>query len=156
MPRQARIDAPGALHHIIARGMERREIFYDERDRADFLHRLGRIVTESQTRCFAWALIPNHFIYCSKPAMFPWLRHASVVERLCRKLQSTSPQKWPSVSKPLQVNTLSGDVYLRELVRYIHLNPLRAGIIKTLEELDRYLYCGHSYLMGNSQTIAGD
>jgi putative transposase len=43
------------------------------------------------------------------------------------------------------------DAYLKELVRYIHLNPLRAGIVNTLEELDRYRYCGHSYLMGNSQ-----
>ena len=61
MPRQARIDAPGALYHIIARGIERRNIFYDEKDRDDFLHRLGEIVTQSKTRCYAWALIPNHF-----------------------------------------------------------------------------------------------
>jgi len=62
MPRQARIDAPGALHHIIARGIERRKIFYDEKDRDDFLQRLGEIVTQSKTRCYAWALIPNHFL----------------------------------------------------------------------------------------------
>jgi hypothetical protein len=40
-PRKARIDAPGALHHIIVRGIEHPKIFYDDRDRANFLKRLG-------------------------------------------------------------------------------------------------------------------
>ena len=60
MPRKARIDAPGALHHIIVRGIERRKIFYDDRDRDYFLERLGVVLTETSTRCFAWTLIPNH------------------------------------------------------------------------------------------------
>jgi putative transposase len=61
MPRQSRIDAAGALHHIIVRGIERREIFDDDQDRYGFLERLGAIIEEAQTRCYAWALIPNHF-----------------------------------------------------------------------------------------------
>ena len=61
MPRKSRIDAPGALHHIIARGIERCKIFRDKADRNNFLDRLGGIVKETNTRCFGWALIPNHF-----------------------------------------------------------------------------------------------
>ena len=61
MPRQSRIDAPGALHHIIARGNEKRKIFEDKPDRQQFLTRLGDILTNTQTTCYAWALIPNHF-----------------------------------------------------------------------------------------------
>ena len=60
MPRKARIDAPGALHHIIARGIEQRKIFFDNADRDNFLERLGTILTETRTPCFAWTLIPNH------------------------------------------------------------------------------------------------
>ncbi len=60
MPRRSRIDAPGALHHIIARGIERRAIFRDDQDRADFLERLGANLEESRTLCFAWALLSNH------------------------------------------------------------------------------------------------
>ena len=60
MPRKARIDAPGALHHIIVRGIERRKIFWDDADRDSFTDRLGRILTQTHTDCFAWALIPNH------------------------------------------------------------------------------------------------
>ena len=60
MPRQARIDAPGALHHIIIRGIERRVIFKDAQDYQNFLERLGHILTDASTPCYAWALMTNH------------------------------------------------------------------------------------------------
>jgi putative transposase len=53
MPRKARIDAPEALHHIIIRGIERKAIFKDRIDRRNFLNRLDRIVSETQTGCYA-------------------------------------------------------------------------------------------------------
>jgi len=61
MPRQARIDTPGALHHIICRGIERRNIFKDNTDRNRFLERLGSVLQKTSTPCYGWALIPNHF-----------------------------------------------------------------------------------------------
>jgi len=61
MPRKARIDAPGALHHIIVRGIDRCSIFLDNRDYDQCLERLDLILTETDTPCHAWALIPNHF-----------------------------------------------------------------------------------------------
>ena len=60
MPRKARIDAPGAVHHIIIRGIERRQIFRNDSDRVDLLQRFGGLLSETQTECFAWTLIPNH------------------------------------------------------------------------------------------------
>ena len=60
MPRQARIDAPGALHHIIVRGIERKKIFHDNKDRNDFLDRIGGTLKETSTSFYGWALIPNH------------------------------------------------------------------------------------------------
>ncbi len=66
MPRKARIDAPGAVHHIIVRGIERRRIFSDEQDRDNFVERLGGIVTEKQTCCFACA--HNMLIFYCEPA----------------------------------------------------------------------------------------
>ena len=71
MPRQARIDAPGAVHHIIARGIERRRIFTDDHDRRDFVRRLGELIIETRTQCFAWALIPNHFHLLFKTGAVP-------------------------------------------------------------------------------------
>ena len=63
MPRKARIDAAGVLHHIIVRGIERRRIFSDDQDPDNFVERLGDIVTESETFCFALALMPNHSLF---------------------------------------------------------------------------------------------
>lgn len=79
MPRKARIDAPGALHHIIVRGIERRKIFLDDQDREDFVERLGGILTETHTCCLAWALIPNHahFLFRTGPTPI-----ATVMRRL--------------------------------------------------------------------------
>ena len=61
MPRQARIDAPGALQHIIVRGIERKRIFSDDRDRDHFGGRWGTVLPEIFAHCYAWALIPDHF-----------------------------------------------------------------------------------------------
>jgi hypothetical protein len=61
MPRVARLDTPGLLQHVIVRGVERREIFSDDRDRGRFVVRLSSLLEETETSCYAWALIPNHF-----------------------------------------------------------------------------------------------
>ena len=53
MLRKARIDAPGALHHIICRGIERRKIFRDSKDRDNFIGRLGTVLLETETHCYA-------------------------------------------------------------------------------------------------------
>jgi REP element-mobilizing transposase RayT len=71
MPRKARIDAPGALHHIIVRGIERRKIFWDDVDRDSFIDRLGQVLPETHTDCFAWALIANHVHLLSRTGITP-------------------------------------------------------------------------------------
>ena len=60
MPRLARLDAPGVLHHIIIRGIERRKIFRDDFDRENLLERLSILVPETQTICYAWVFMSNH------------------------------------------------------------------------------------------------
>jgi len=79
MPRKARIDSAGALHHIICRGIERKEIFKDDIDRNNFVDRLGSILAETKTPCFAWALIPNHFHLLLRTANVPI---ATIMRRL--------------------------------------------------------------------------
>ncbi len=60
MPRKAGIDAAGAIHHIIIRGIERKKIFRNDADRDNLIERFGKIVTETKTACYGWSLIPNH------------------------------------------------------------------------------------------------
>ena len=71
MPRKARIDAAGALHHIIVRGIERRKIFWDDADRDSFVNRLGKVLIETHTDCFAWAMIPNHVHLLMRTGLTP-------------------------------------------------------------------------------------
>lgn len=60
MPRGPRLDAPGTLHHIMVRGIERRRIFLDDEDRDDFLTRLAGLAKRAAVTVYAWALLPNH------------------------------------------------------------------------------------------------
>jgi putative transposase len=61
MPRVARLDAPGILHHVIGRGIERKKIFINDTDRNDFIDRLAAIVEEGAMDVYTRVLIPNHF-----------------------------------------------------------------------------------------------
>jgi REP element-mobilizing transposase RayT len=149
MPRKARIDAPGALQHIIARGIEGRKIFQTKADYTDFLKRLGKILNETSTQCFAWALIPNHFHLLLKTGHTPiahvMLRlltgYAVCFNRRHRRRGHLFQNRYKSI-------LCQEDAYLLELVRYIHLNPLRAKVVLDMKGLDKYPYSGHSVVMG--------
>ena len=69
MQRKARIDA--VFHHIMVRGIERRKIFRNEEDRINFIERLGEIVSESETKCFAWTLMPSHVYLVLRTGLVP-------------------------------------------------------------------------------------
>ena len=60
MPRKARLDTPGTLHHVIIRGIERRPIVDDDKDRENFVSRLAQLAAETETGIFAWTLMTNH------------------------------------------------------------------------------------------------
>ena len=62
MPRTARSDAPGVLHHVMLRGIEGRKIFLNNKDRHDFFKRLEDICPEMQMECYAWAFMSNGFM----------------------------------------------------------------------------------------------
>ncbi|HUN53869.1 MAG TPA: transposase [Smithella sp.] len=152
MPRSARIDAPGALHHIMIRGMERKQIFRDNSDREDFLVRLEKLLPATQTSCFAWAMIPNHAHFLFRTGNVPVV---TLMSRLLTGYAMHFNMRHKRSGRLFQNRYKSilcqEDTYLTELVRYIHLNPLRAGLVKTMGELNRYAYCGHSVLMGNKK-----
>ena len=149
MPRKARLDAPGAVQHIIIRGIERRKIFRNDFDRADLIKRLGRLLSETRTECFAWALIPNHAHFLLRTGL---LSIAAVMRRMLTGYAVSFNNRYRRHGKLFQSRYKSilcqEDLYLKELVRYIHLNPLRAGLADDLKALDRYPWCGHSVLMG--------
>lgn len=152
MPRQARIDAPGALHHLIIRGIERRRIFQDDRDRNDFLNRLGDILLETATPCYAWALIPNHVHLLLRTGTVPI---ATVMRRVLTGYAVTynlrQGRHGPLFQNRYKSILCQEDPYLLELVRYIHLNPLRAKLVEGLTALETYPYCGHGVILGRRE-----
>ena len=149
MPRKARIDAPGALHHIIVRGIEKRNIFEDDKDRKQFIKRLGDIFSEAETPIYAWALIPNHLHLLLKTGLTPI---ATLMRRLLtgyavyfnhrhRRHGHLFQNRYKSI-------LCQEEPYFRQLVRYIHLNPLRANLVDSIKALDKYPFSGHSAVVG--------
>jgi len=152
MPRTARLDAPGVLHHVIIRGIERRKIFRNNKDREDFIERLEVLCPGTQTTCYAGAFVSNHAHFLFRTGTEPL---SGLMRRLLtgyvigfNHRHGRSGQLFQNRYKSI---ICQEGTYLRELVRYIHLNPIRAGMVQTLDELKSYKYCGHSSLMGKTE-----
>ncbi len=149
MPRQPRLDAPGVLHHVMARGIERTRIFRDDRDRDKFVERLSGLVERKAFLLYAWVLIPNHFHLLLRTAKLPLSRamrrlmtgHAVGFNRRHRRAGHLFQNRYKSI-------VCEDEPYFLELVRYLHLNPVRAGLAKNLKELEAYPYSGHAALVG--------
>jgi putative transposase len=60
MPRGPRLDSPGTLHHVIIRGIEKREIVADDKDRGIFVSGMGSVALKTGTNIYTWALMTNH------------------------------------------------------------------------------------------------
>lgn len=152
MPRTARIDAPGVLHHVIIRGIERRKIFRDDWDREDLLQRLSNLLPATQTSCYAWVLIPNHAHFLFRTGS---VSLADLMRRILTGYAVSFNRRHKRHGQLFQNRYKSivcqEDTYLQELVRYIHLNPLRAKIVPDLNVLKNYPYSGHSVLMGKEK-----
>lgn len=152
MPRLARLDAPGVLHHVMGRGIERSDIFFNNKDRDDFLNRLSLLVEEDAIEVYAWTLMPNHFHLLLKTknrslsSSMKKLLTGYVVNfnRRHNRYGHLFQNRYKSI-------VCQEDTYLMELVRYIHLNLLRAGIVKDITGLNRSPWSGHSVLLGNKK-----
>lgn len=149
MPRGPRIDHPGLLHHIIVRGIERRKIFLEKSDYEDFLTRLEIGLEKSGGQCLAWALMPNHahlLIRSGKRGIAPLMRR--VLTGYAIAFNYRRRRSGHLFQNRYKSTICQEDAYLLELVRYIHLNPLRAKIVRSMEELGKYPWTGHAVLMG--------
>ncbi len=133
MPRQARIDAPGALQHIIIRGIERKVIFKNDTDREDFIDRLGNLIEETETACYAWAFMTNHVHLLLRTGA---TSISTVMRRLLTGYAVSFNHRHRRYGHLFQNRYKSilceKDPYLKQLVGYIHLNPFRAGMVETV------------------------
>lgn len=133
MPRQARLDVPGALHHVIVRGINKSNIFEDNQDKTLFLERLGQNIIDGKCSVYAWALMDNHAHVLFKSGqhgisavmrkLLTW--YAQYFNRRHRRTGHLFENRYKSI-------LCDEDSYLLALIRYIHLNPVRAGTLTTL------------------------
>ena len=155
MPRQPRLDAPGVVHHVMVRGIERRTIFLDDFDRAQFRDRLCEVIPDAGARVLASALMPNHVHLVVRSGQTPLSRlmsrlNTSYAVRFNRRHERAG-YLFQNRFKSLLV---TDDDHLRRLLRYVHLNPLRGGLVGDLAALEQYPWSSHGALMGTRPALA--
>ena len=147
MPRDKRLQITGGVYHVISRGIERRDIFMDDDDRKEFISRLEQALEKTGAQCLAWCLMSNHFhllVRTGKQSLSDLMRklltgYAIYFNRKHKRHGYLYQNRYKSV-------LCQEDVYLLELVRYIHLNPLRVNLVSSLEALDVYPWTGHTFI----------
>jgi REP element-mobilizing transposase RayT len=152
MPRTARLDIPDVLQHVMARGIEGGDIFRDKKDREALLKRLSDLVGKGNIQLLAWCLMPNHFHLLLRT-------HGMSLATMMRRLMTgyavwhnrRYDRKGHLFQNRYKSIVVEEDPYFLELVRYIHLNPVRGHLLDNLSQLDQYPYSGHAVLMGHKK-----
>lgn len=152
MPRQGRINIKGGIYHVIQRGIERKAVFRDNADRGEFIRRLGEGLKETGHKCYGWVLMPNHFHLLIRTGVRPL---SDLMRKLLTGYALYFNKKYKRIGYLYQNRYKSilcqEETYLLELLRYIHLNPLRSKMVEGIKELNRYKWSGHSVLAGKNK-----
>lgn len=147
MVRKPRIHVPNGYYHVIQRGVERRDIFIDGRDYERFLGMLAEAVEQDDCRIHGYCLMPNHVHLVVQAGMEPiskamqrlFFRYAGAFNRRHGRSGHLFQGRYKAV-------LVASDAYVQELIRYVHLNPVRAGMRRKPE---RYRYSSHrDYIRG--------
>jgi putative transposase len=155
MARQPRIEFPGALYHVISRGIQRRELFRDDLDRARYLSLLEKSVARFEFRLYAYCLMGNHVHLALEVGKI-------ALSRIMRSI-NTSYAGYFNVRHKRSGYLFQGrykafmvdqEEYLLALVRYVHLNPVKARMVDRVES---YPWSSHpAYLKGSPAWLADD
>ncbi|NTU59029.1 MAG: hypothetical protein HGB00_08975 [Chlorobiaceae bacterium] len=148
MPRGPRLDSPGTLHHVMVRGIERGFIVLDDEDRQSFINRLGKAAVSTGTTIYAWALMSNHahiLLKSGKAGLSTFMRkfltgYATQFNGRHHRHGHLFQNRYKSI-------VCEEDTYFLKLVSYIHLNPLRVGFVRSVDELEHYPWSGHAEIM---------
>lgn len=150
MPRQIRIQYPGALYHVMARGDRREAIFLDDEDRKMFLEALAEVCGRTGWKCHAYVLMTNHYhlvLETPEPnlvAGMAWLQNTYT------RRHNVRHKLWGHLFggryKAVLVDDEMG-TYLATLIDYVHLNPVRARLVRAAEGLESYEWSSLGYYL---------
>jgi len=149
MARKPRIHFPGALYHVITRGNRRQGIFLDEKDLKTFLSYLSEYKCRYPFKLYAYALMKNHIHLLIEVEEMPLGRiMQSILFRYTRYFNRRYGEVGHLFQGRYKAIVCDKDAYLLELVRYIHLNPVRAKMVKGPED---YAWTGHLSYLGKEK-----
>ncbi len=152
MARRPRVLAPQVLYHVIVRGNHRQVTFRTPSDYQAYQERLARYLLQCRVRLWAYCLMPNHVHLLAETASEP-------LSAFMQRLQQSYTQYFNRTHRTVghlfqgryKAIVCEKDRYLLALIRYIHLNPVRANLVKQPEA---YLYSGHAaYLAGHATAL---
>ncbi len=150
MPRKPRIEISGGLYHVIARGNNRRKIFRSHDDYIKFTATLESQKAKLPFFLYAYCLMPNHVHLLIEMQDDPL---SQIMQRVLTTYSQYHNRRYKKIGHLFEGRYKSilcqTDRYLGELVRYIHLNPVRARIVKRPED---YQYSGHRAYLGLDKT----
>jgi len=152
MARPLRIAFPGAFYHVIVRGNQRQDIFFDNQDREAYLERVKRYKIELEFILYAYVLMVNHVhLLIETPSM----SISKIMQRINLTYTQYFNKKYGKVGHLFQGRykafLCDRDEYLLSLIRYIHLNPVRGNFVK---EPHDYPWSSHrDYLAGNEDLV---
>lgn len=149
MSRMHRIEIPKTIYHVISRGNNKNDIFLDNKDYAVFFKYLFEVKSEKDFLLYAYCLMPNHFHLLIETIQEPL---SKIMQKLLtlyaiyfKHRHDRSGHVFQGRYKAIICNK---EEYLFKLIQYIHVNPLRAGITK---DLNNYDWSSHSVYMGKNK-----
>ncbi|ACM19499.1 transposase, Y1_Tnp domain-containing [Geotalea daltonii FRC-32] len=149
MARKPRIHHPGAFYHVILRGNGKQDIFFDDQDRYRLYLLLQESVERFRCRIHAFCLMSNHIHLVVQVSDIPLSRIMQNVSfRYTRWINWRHDRSGHLFQGRYKAILVDEDAYLLELVRYIHLNPLRANMVKIIGE---YPWIGHNAYLGKEK-----
>ncbi|MBL9118204.1 MAG: transposase [Verrucomicrobiaceae bacterium] len=141
MPRQPRIEYEGALYHVMARGDQREDIFFDDKDRTMFLKTLAEACARTGWRCHAYVLMSNHYHLVIETPKANLVAGMSWLQNAFTRRHNVRHKRWGHLFggryKAILVDDEEG-WYLGTLIDYVHLNPVRAGLASLDSGLESY------------------
>lgn len=148
MPRPLRITYEGAVYHVMNRGTSRQLVFNSDEDYRHFLVLISETVKMWGIIVHAFSLMPNHYhllIETPRANISRAMRHIDgVYTQRYNRARKRDGQLFRGRYKAILVEE---DAYLVELLRYIHLNPVEAGIVSKPED---HMWTSHKYYIGDN------